>query len=79
MEVPRVGRKWGMVISSALMGVALALVRGLTVEAVKLKRSINWSIRFLLVWDSMPWSKFRSLQPVYNTADGQILVPKVRY
>ena len=26
MEVPRVGRKWGMVISSALMGVALALV-----------------------------------------------------
>jgi hypothetical protein len=27
MEVPRVGRKWGMVASSALMGVALALVR----------------------------------------------------
>lgn len=27
MEVPRVGRKWGMVLSSALMGVALALVR----------------------------------------------------
>lgn len=26
MEVPRVGRKWGMVLSSALMGVALALV-----------------------------------------------------
>jgi hypothetical protein len=26
MEIPRVGRKWGMVFSSALMGVALALV-----------------------------------------------------
>ena len=41
MEIPRVGRKWGMVTSSALMGVALALVSLPNRGMVMLMGSIN--------------------------------------